>query len=320
MIEMQFKQKAVVLTTALMVLIGVYVLGSVFSPASVRRREISTPLYASIKASIVEDITIKTQEKAVNLVKAGENWTVDIDGFFFPASVSRIENLLDQLISLKRAKVITENPDIWQSLELSGPKAQRITLHDAGGNTILDLLVGKSDPGGRGNYVRKEAGTTVILTDRSMSFYLNAEASFWSHLRLFPQDLEGRDIMRITLEMDERHYTLLQETREGRVSWIYEESDELKLSDAGVDNLANSLAGFEGTEFLPSDRVQSSATLAEITFVTIENDEYTLTVGEKAEEEDRYPVSLKRSELKYLAAEWRINSILKPLEDLLEKP
>ena len=68
------------------VLVAAYVLGLVFSPASIRKRELEIPLVARLQTDAVVEVRLTSPAGSITLEKRGEEWIVPIDGEEYPAA------------------------------------------------------------------------------------------------------------------------------------------------------------------------------------------------------------------------------------------
>lgn len=329
------KKKVISLSIILTLLTVTYVLGIVFSPESVQNRKAQEPVFTILNKESVAMIEIIEGGLPTKLEKRGEDWVVLINSMAFPASESRIDSLLDLVIALKKSQVVSANPENWQNFEVSEKNSKQLKLFNSSEQVIAHLHIGKSGLGSKGNYIRLDSSNEVIKSDRSLDFYMNSEESFWSDLRLFPRDFTGEDIIRITVrsrisfsEREEKlnglDYTLVLENVSGVENWqVYGMDSSLyPLSPEKVDSVANTLAAFEGNEFI-TDVVQDQAGLAdpvaEIEFTTIDDVSYTLQVGAHSQEENQYYIKVAGQPYGYMAAAWRLEKILVPLETLINK-
>ncbi len=333
--DLTIKKKVISLSIILAFLTVTYVLGIVFSPENVQNRKAQEPVFAILNKESVARIEIIEGDFPVELEKRGEDWVVLISSMAFPASESRIDSLLDLVIALKKSQVVSENPENWQNFEVSGENSKQLKLFNKTGQVIAHLHIGKSGLGSKGNYIRLDSSNEIIQSDRSLNFYINSEESFWSDLRLFPRDLTGEDIIRITIrsrisfsEHEEKlnglDYTMVLDNVSGIETWqVYGmDSSLFPLSPEKVDSIANTLAAFEGNEFI-ADVVQDQAGLAdpvaEIEFTTIDDVSYTLQVGAHSQEKNQYFIKVAGQSYGYKAAAWRLEKILVPLETLANK-
>ncbi|MBA7585721.1 hypothetical protein ES708_27709 [subsurface metagenome] len=285
MAVLSFRRKVLILGAIIAVLAAAYVLGLVFSPARMGRREAETPLLP------------------------GENTKPRTYAFF------------NFLAETKRTRVVTDNPQAWPDFGVGDEARRRIRLFDGAGNILTDIIVGKAAAGGGNDYVRLGDSNDVVLSNRSFDYYLNVEDKFWSYLRIFPEDLEGQSLMRISVDSPgPLHYTLVLDAEQQNL-WRVAGQPQLPLDNAEVDLLANNLADLEGTEFAAAvDRAEAGLTdpTARILLSTQDDKDFRLLIGGAAGEDQLY-VALEDGPYIYKVSEWRLKGILKPVDDLLEE-
>jgi hypothetical protein len=327
MAAMSFRTKLISLSAVIGVLAAAYVLGLIFSPASVRQRELETPLVVRLEADSVAKIRLMGPDGSLTLEKRGDEWLVPMNGENYPAADSRIEALLDFVQSTKRSRLVTSNPEAWKDFGVDAEANQKIEMMDATGAMLLGLIVGKVDEGRGGTYVRLESANEVVLVNRMFDYYLNTAGRFWSYLRMFPADLEGTDINRVSLkspagfpseEAGALSYTLL--LGEGRErNWkVLDSAAQLELDNAKVDRLANALAGLEGADFAPPgarEQAGLDSPRAELLVSTAKGQDFRLLVGNQVGE-DRYYAALEGGEYVYEVARFRLQALFKPLPEL----
>jgi hypothetical protein len=329
MAVLSFRRKVLILGICIAVLAGTYILGLVFSPARVGRREAESPLIAGFNRQLrdrVAEIRISTGQGNLRLQKRGDSWILPGAKQEYPASASRIEALLDFLADLARTRVVTSNPDAWEEFEVQNEAPRRIQLFDSSGGELTDLIVGKSVVGGEDDYVRLGGSNEILLSNRSFDYYLDVEERFWAYLRIFPEDLEGQSIMRISVEStlqfedqgpEELRYTLVLSSEQPAV-WKLVDRSEVDLDNSKVDLLAGNLADLEGTEF--AHGVSAAETgladpAARILISTVDDRDFRLLVSGQAGS-DQYYATVENGTFIYKVSEWRVKGILKSIEDL----
>jgi hypothetical protein len=328
-----FQRKVLILAVCIAVLAGTYILGLVFSPARVGRREAEAPLIAGFERQqrdAVAEIRIRSEEGQRILLKKGDSWILPGAEKEYPASATRIDALLDFISDLARTRVVTDNPEAWAEFQVGEEAAKRILLLDAAGDELTEIIVGESAVGGGNNYVRLGGSNETLLTNRSFDYYLNVQERFWAYLRIFPEDLEGQGIMRITVDgslpfeeqdSDALSYTLVLSSGQPKV-WTVAGRSEVQLDNSKVDLLANNLADLEGSEFAHGVGDQESGLAdpaARILISTVDGKDYRLMVGAEAGDEQYY-VALEDGDFLYKVAQWRIKGILKDIDDLRAEP
>jgi hypothetical protein len=328
MAGLSFQRKVIVLGACIGLLAAAYVLGLVFSPARVGRREAEAPLIPGFKSQRdkVAEILIDSEEGSLRLVKRGDSWILPGSDRDYPASQSRIDSFLDFVQDLKRTRIVTDNPDSWEEFQVQTGAAKRFQLLDSSGAGITEIIVGKSAVGGGNDYVRLADANQIVLANRSFDYYLSVEEQFWAYLRVFPEDLDGQSIMRIsvssTLQLEDQslkplEYTLVMSS-EQPAAWKLVEGPGGELDNSKVDLLANNLADLEGTAFahgLDREEAGLAAPAARILLSTEDDRDFRLLIGAKAGG-DRYYAGLENGSFIYEVSEWRVRGILKDVEQL----
>jgi hypothetical protein len=326
-----FRKRLLTLSVAIGVLAAAYVLGVVFSPANVRRREVEAPLVPRFEAQGIAKIRLTTGQGKITLEKKGEGWFVPIGSEQYPASDTRIEALLDFLRTIRRSRLITSNPEAWSDFGVDQTAANKIETLDATDKVTLEIIVGKEDQAQGGSYVRLGSSNEVVLVNRLFDYYLNTEAQFWSYLRMFPKDLEGTSLNRISVQSaagfpavasPALNYTLLLGEERQRNWKVLGSSAGQELDNDKVDRLAGTLASLEGTGFAAGvDAAAAGLTkpAAEILASTADGKDLRLLVGSSAGEE-RYYATVEGSKYVYEVALFRLQSLFKPLSELRAEP
>jgi hypothetical protein len=329
MAVLTFKRKVLILGVCIAVLAGTYVLGLVFSPARVGRREAESPLLVGFDRQLrerVAEIRIESDSGSREIVKSGESWILPEGEQEFPASEIKVDAFLDFLGELTRMRLVTSNPDAWEEFEVHNEAPKRIRLLDSAGEEIVEIIVGKTAVGSSENYVRLAGSNEILLANRSFDYYLNVEERFWAYLRIFPEDLEGQNIMRITVDSELRSddevgedlsYTLVLGSDQG-AAWKLVENPQIELDNSKVDLLAGNLADLEGSEFVHAGAAGEtgfSDPSARILISTLDDRDFRLLVGGDAGN-DQYYVTVENGAFSYKVSAWRVKSVLKSIDEL----
>ena len=330
MAGVQFKNKVLILGLVAGVLAVTYALGLVFSPTNVQRRRSELPLLPAFKAEAVQRIQVAGAEgKTVEVLRGEKGWSVLIAGSPYPASQERVGWFLDSVAGLRRSRLVSSNPESWQSFGVSEEARTRIRLSDAADKSLVSLIVGRGEEGERGSFARLEGSSEVLLLNKSLASYLDGSLSYWSHLRFFPDELAGGGIMRISvraaLSFSDKStrklaYTLIRRSEGGRKWQVVEPAAQrdIPLNDKEIDRVATALASFEGNEFVPGNPASGlESPAAEILFSTEDNKDYRILVGGRSGE-DQYFAKVDGGAYLFLIPEWRVKSTTQPLEELRE--
>lgn len=326
MAGVQFKNKVLVLGLVAGALAVAYALGLAFSPTNVQRRRSEVPLLPAFKAEAVNKIQVTNAEGAtIEALRSGKGWSVLIGGLPHPASEERIGWFLDTLAGVRRSRLVSSNPDSWASFGVTEEARTRIRLFDSGGKSLVSLIVGRSDTGERGNFVRLEGGNETVLLNKTLGTYVSGSQSYWSHLKFFPDGLAAGSVMRVSVRASlsfadgtsrKLSYTLLRGNEAGRKWRVVEPAGGITLDDTKVDRVASTLADFEGNEFVTGNLTTGlTSPSAEILFSTEDNKDYRILIGARSGE-DLYYAKVDGGDYLYLVSEWRVREVTQPLVEL----
>jgi hypothetical protein len=145
-------------------------------------------LFADLPVNAVTTVTIADSENRVVLVKGDKVWQVDDRGGY-PADFDQLRELVVKLSRLKIGRSFPASTESLNRLSLMAPSAadassigQQITLTDASGKVLADVILGQSretDSGeGGGQYLKKVDADSVFLVDGSFRFLKTAPAQW----------------------------------------------------------------------------------------------------------------------------------------------
>ena len=329
---MKYKSKVIYFSSTLFVLITAYIIGSVFSPQNVRRRDAETPLFSESNKKQVKSIDLKVGEELSRLRKEGSSWYVLLeDGYPFKAQSSRVEALIDNIFSLKKSKVVDRDHEQWPLFELSEETASRISFYNDNQNQIMELYIGKSSPGGKGIYIRVGEEPQVYQAERLTDYYIKGDNEFWTDLYLLPRDIPGTDVIRLTVkntinlgEDDDFlpfSYTLFKDdVNQDESRWYFHDKSEFQASDRNVDNWLRTILYLEGDRAeSPVDEQFSGIKTpkASLIMTTDQNRNYELRVGNIIG--DLYYIKLHDSEYLYTIDGEKLKSIFPSADKLKEE-
>lgn len=325
---MKFKGKLITLSAVLGALVIAYVLGSLFSYGRQSRiREIE--LFPGLKKEQAALITLEGGEGAVALSKnESGSWMVQAEEAGYPADSGKIDTLLSSVAGLNQLRVASRNPENFSSFELGDAEAKKLSVADAEGRTLAEILIGKA-AGGDGDYARLPKSDIVVTTDKKLSFYVDQNRDYWTNLRLFPEDLKGTNIDKIgvkargvVLETDPvtAEYTLVKTVQKDVDVWKIQGQEGAQVDQTLADGVANSLANLRARGYagVKSALPASGAALAEIEFTTEGGGSYGITVYPGTEEKE-FLLTLNTGPYLYTVADWSLQGLIRNPEELKAK-
>ena len=324
---MRYKTKIMSLSLLAAALGASLVLGAFYSYRGSESRS-ARPFASFLKTGTVSELVFQDGEKSVLLVaeikgKADRTWSVVIQGEKFPAVREKAERFIELATSAAVFPALTENEETWDLFGLEATTAKRIKFSGSGGTA--EILLGKEEETGRGQYIRFADTKAVYLVGQSFSYYAERDASYWSDLRVFPVSLTARDIVGISAS-GSVSWNIFRETSAEGLLWAVQGEPGKKLDQGKVDSLAAALGQINAKSFAAGvDEAGAGLSAAEAVFtLTASNTmRYELRVGRADEEGNRYAAARVNGELfphVYLLDVYTLGKIMLPLGDLTAGP
>lgn len=195
--------KQVIILAAIAVALGVVALitnyDEVFGDGQPVRKaatQAKKPPLPAIDKTLVHAIEIDDGKEKVRLVRSGEKWVLP-DCFDHPAQEERLTQIFAALVDLDKAEHVGSAASRHHLYEVDeGGKGKRLKLEDAGGKTIVELVIGKQDlSSGRTaanarTFVRPKDSSDVWLHGGRLTHLLYTMKRVWLDSRLVPQDYQ----------------------------------------------------------------------------------------------------------------------------------
>ncbi len=122
----------------------------------------NTLLIQGLDTSRISEIQLGSGDKKVTLKRTGKGFVV-VNKDNYPASMKKINNLINMCLDIKVIEKVTSNPKNQAALEVTEDKGQNVVKFlDNKGKLITGLIVGKRAPTG-GAYVRLVNSNDVYL-------------------------------------------------------------------------------------------------------------------------------------------------------------
>ncbi len=144
-------------------------------------------LFADLPVNQVAAVTVADAQNQTTLTKGDAVWQVEARSGY-PANFDELRDTIVKLSRLTIGRSFSGSAESLARLSLLPPsdpntsaRGRQITLKDASGNILADLLLGKAretDNGGGGQYLKKVDEDTVYLVDGDFRF-LKTEPSEW---------------------------------------------------------------------------------------------------------------------------------------------
>jgi len=275
----------------------------------------------SFKTSAADHITAGSSE--LRKRDAG-GWQISIGGSWYPADSRKVEHLLSILSGLTAGREASGSEESWKTFRVDRANANPLTV-EAGGSTIVDLLVGESSSAG-GVYVRVGAAPSVYEVFANIDSYVSADSSFWSDLKILPRSLtvdslqtigvtaHGFSVGGTTVDAD---YMLESSVVGGKNAWVMSGNSGRMLDQKKVLSLEAEIVQMVGERFVPHP-TSAETGLGEPTAVISISDEqgssWSIEVGRRFGSE--FYVRRSDRPYVYLVNEWTLHRAIPSLGDL----
>ncbi|MDR1625825.1 MAG: DUF4340 domain-containing protein [Spirochaetia bacterium] len=283
---MRFKTKIITLSALAAGLCLSLVSGALYSYRGSESRSVR-PLSAFLQKGNVSGLVFISGGRTVTLAarqpaRAGRSWTVLVDGQDYPAARNKAERFLELAGEASVSPALTENREKWPLFALGDGAEKRVVFSSPAGRT--EILLGREEEAGRGQYIRFEGSDAVYLMSQSFSYYAERDTAYWSELRVFPAALNTQDIIAMKAEgrvqtpsgAAEVSWSLYRERKPEGILWLAEGDPERKLDQGKADSLAASISQINAKSFSPATQEEAQAL---ITLTAADRTRYELHIG-----------------------------------------
>jgi len=192
---MTIRTRVAVYGAILAVLVVLLALGAIFSP---RPAELG-PVFVALDPEEVRSIRLEETGTNLELDRLGDNWLLVEDDRQFPARSDRIGTFLDELASAQLVRKVTASESHWSEFGLADDaRVIRLEITHQGASRTLAAVWGSASDEPGLSFVRFENGPDVFASDAQIDFYLTQPATYWSYLRLLPENLAASDVIALT--------------------------------------------------------------------------------------------------------------------------
>lgn len=241
--------------------------------------------------------------RAVELTRSNDQWVVS-ERSNYAADTSRLRSLLRNLAEAKVLEEKTSNPQNYRSLGVEDVKdatATGVRVEVSGAPTAVNLIIGKSGPGGSSHYVRRAGEPQSWLVDADIDAAAQPDA--W--LRKDVIDVSADRIQSVSIATGERQpYTAAKASRADADFAVTDLPKGKQPRTPSVANsLATALAGVTLADVQPASAFADAPPTARAAYKTF--DGLVVEVSGRQRDDKRY-IALKASYDAALAEKFRL--------------
>jgi len=322
---MKFRTKLYALSGVAAFLAVAIALGLIFSPENTQKRSLRGDILAAKSKDKVAGVKIVNEGQSVLLKKTQDGWLMEKAGLDFPASTVKADSLLAALSSAQELYKVSSKKDSFASLGLS-PANKKITLSDASGKAIVDIVLGKAEGNGKKIYLAFEGKDAAYSVKNTLAGFLQTDDRTWADLKAVSKEFKDGEIQEISVkgnlaaqdgaEPVTANYRLVRDAKKG---WIVDGNAAFALDPNKVDRYVDSVAALEGDSFV-TDKSAEAKKLLEAPAVTIafrsgKGTEYRILIA-GPDAEKRYVVKEASSASMLYANAFTVFNDVKTLDSL----
>ncbi len=248
------------LATAVLLAAGVYLSERGASP-SATAHDLHGPLFAELRSRVndVAEVTIASGATTCTLKKAGATWGAADKGGF-PVDFGKVKALVVGISELEKVEAMTRNREFHSKLGVEdaageGATSKRVTLKDASGAVLADVVLGKSKPT-QGASSRSTLYVRVQGDDQAWEATgsLNADASSTSWLDRNISKVEEKRVKRASVAHPDGEVVVAARAAQDQTNLSVENVPAGK--ELQWDGVANGIAS--SLQYMSLDDVQRS--------------------------------------------------------------
>ena len=192
---MSYRNKVMLLSSALAVLLLVYAGGLLFAPERNAARAEAGKLLAG-KAADVASFTIGGAggSPSMDFEKGAEGWALMEEGEALPVQAGKIDAFLAALSGVSRLSPRSEGQGDLAGFGLGADAGVRITAKAASGKALADFVLGGLGPTGTEAYVRLRGVGPVYAATSDFASYVREGRAGWLDLRIFATPIRLEDV------------------------------------------------------------------------------------------------------------------------------
>ncbi|MBN2543230.1 DUF4340 domain-containing protein [bacterium] len=244
------KKSTIIVIVIFLLLVGIYVLISLFSKGEKTSTVESDIL--DLDSLKVEYIELNTLLEKVVLEKKGDMWMVTEPGEY-EANADMVWKLISETVKGEVDDIISENPEKHALFEVDSLNGTRAVIRESGGKSS-EFIVGKMGPNYSTTYIREPGSDAVYLVEGRLSQFYKRNASSWRNKDIVKVD--KNDIAQIVLLQPESSLKFVRQAVADTLPsvWIAEDLNTnatITADPQEIDRLLNSIANFKTNDFVP---------------------------------------------------------------------
>ncbi|MBI2061333.1 MAG: DUF4340 domain-containing protein [Nitrospirae bacterium] len=264
----------------------------------------------SVDTKLWSSLQIKSPSGTTELVREAEGWKVKTVRNY-KAEETAVKNLLDQLGQLKEGEVASRNKSKHDVFEVSEVKGTEIKGGGPKGEGALDIIIGKTDPGGR-TFLRVSGKDEVYRVSAPIRSTLRSAPSDWLDKKLF--SFTQNEIDRLSLSWEGKA-TALQRMDDSH--WQILEPHKAPADADVLNGIASNLVNFSFTDFEPEGTTLTAP--VGMVEITLKDGRKRKAIFSREKDQSHYRGQVDDGANVFKISEGVVLGLRKPIDELYEK-
>lgn len=270
--------------------VGGAVAVSVSQKATIPQAQPGQRLYPELaaRADDIQSIVIAHKDGSIRIARDGDRWLVP-DKSKYPASIDAVRRLLVDLSELRTLEAKTTTAATYPELDVENvdspnAKSVQVSLLDAGGGTVLSVIVGKSRFGrggggaGDGVYVRKAGDAQAWLAQGRLT--VAREVAAWLDRKI--ADVPRERVSTVTVKAPGQSLTVLRAKADDKDFTLKDVPADRKAKAAyDINAVGGAFESLELDDVRPAADVKFTATSPATEAVTFDGLRITASFAEQ---------------------------------------
>lgn len=222
------------------------------------------PVFPELKATIndVTELSVATQSGTLTLHQQEDTWRVK-EKHDYPADLGTVRATLIGLAELKTIEPKTRKPELYeklglQDMEAEGSLSTGVTLKDATGNTVADVILGDDRPAkGKSGYkemfIRKAGDPQTWMVEGRLTVEKNPGA--WLHKELV--QIETKRVRRLIVTHPDKARLVVEKAKPADLDYqlaVLPEGLEIQ-SQFAVNNIVSTITSLSLEDVKPQSEI-----------------------------------------------------------------
>ena len=222
------------------------------------------PVFPELKAAIndVTELRVATQNGTITMHREEDTWRVK-EKHDYPADVGTVREMLIGLAELKTLEPKTRKPELYEKLglqdvEAEGSLSTGVTLKDATGNTLAEVVIGNDRPAkGKSGYkeffIRKPGDSQTWLVEGRLTVEKNPGK--WLDKELV--QIETKRVRRLSVTHPDKTRLVVEKTKPADLDYqVADLPDDLEIqSQFTVNNVVSTVTSLSLDDVKPQSEI-----------------------------------------------------------------